>query len=126
MSRFIGRGVVRSALVSAGVLLCVASALPVAAQQPPTTIAITSAPVTLYRGCDTFVVRAPVGTPWSAILARVADPTAVVGIWRYDNLLQRYLSAYFQNSGAPVDLPQGTGAPIFALWACVSADTSIS
>jgi hypothetical protein len=87
---------------------------------------ITIMPQTLYRGCDDIVVFAPIGTPWSTILARVADPSFVVGIWKLDNAAQRYRSEYFPNSAAPTDGDKTTAESALALWFCVSAQSSIS
>lgn len=87
---------------------------------------ITIQPQTLYRGCDDIVVFAPIGTAWSTLLAQVADPTVVVGIWKLDNAAQRYRSEYFPNRAAPLDGDKATTEPAFGLWFCVSAQTSIS
>ena len=87
---------------------------------------ITIMPQTLYRGCDDIVVFAPIGTSWSALLARVADPSVVVGMWKLDNAAQRYRSEYFPNSAAPTDGDKATTEPAFGLWYCVSAQSSIS
>jgi len=88
--------------------------------------ALYGAPVSLYTGCNTFVVRAPPGTSWRDIVARMATPNSVLGIWRYDNSSQRYEGVYFSNSEAPTNGATSTIAFTFAIWTCVNANGSVS
>ncbi len=125
--RFFIRGAVLAAVpLVAGLLLGAAHTLPATAQQPPTSITIIGAPVSLYTGCNTFVVRAPPGTSWRDIVARMATPNSVLGIWRYDNSSQRYEGVYFSNSEAPTNGATSTIAFTFAIWTCVNANGSVS
>ena len=125
--RFFIRGAVLAAVpLVAGLLLGAAHTLPATAQQPPTSITIIGAPVSLYTGCNTFVVRAPPGTSWRDIVARMATPNSVLGIWRYDNSSQRYEGVYFSNSEAPNNGATSTIAFTFAIWTCVNANGAVS
>ncbi len=125
--RFFIRGAVLAAVpLVAGLLLGAAHTLPAKAQQPPTSITVIGAPVSLYKGCNTFVVRAPLGTSWRDIVARLATPSSVVGMWRYDNPSQRYEGVYFSNSEAPTNGATSTIAFTFAIWTCVNTDGSVS
>jgi|GEM_PF-4255124 len=81
---------------------------------------------TLYRGCNDLVVTAPLHTPWTALLAHIADPSVVVGIWRLDNAAQRYRAQYFATSFAPVDGDPDIPESPIAVWICVNSATSIS
>jgi hypothetical protein len=83
-------------------------------------------PQTLYRGCNDIVVIAPIGTDWSAVLAHVADPSVVAGIWKLDNAAQRYRAQYFSDSAAPLDGDATVSDTRQGIWFCVSAQTSIS
>jgi hypothetical protein len=94
------------------------------AQTPPPAIAIAAQPV--YRGCNSIVVRAPVGTPWSAIVTRFSDPSAVLVLWRFDNPSQRYQGIYFKDANAPLDGPPSAIVTAFAVWACLSANGRVA
>ncbi len=100
------------------------SVRPVAAQTAPTAIVITAQP--LYRGCNSFVVQAPASTAWRDIVGRVADPSTVIGAWRFDNPSQRYQAVYFKDPQAPLDGPAATVATRFSVWVCVSAAGSVA
>ncbi|HLZ70906.1 MAG TPA: hypothetical protein VKV26_13470 [Dehalococcoidia bacterium] len=94
------------------------------AQQGPTAITIEPQPV--YRGCNSIVVTAPLGTSWKEIVERFADPSTVRGVWQFDNVAQRYHGVYFPSSTAPTDGPASSAASVMGLFFCVSADGSIS
>lgn len=113
------------AVSAAALLLLTTASLPATAQQPPT-ITIINGPVRLTRGCNSFVVSAPPGTAWQAVVNRVSDPSSVAGMWRYDNPTQRYQGVYFSNTTAPTDGAPSTAAATFNIWACVSTGGSIS
>lgn len=93
-------------------------------QDEPAAISIQSQP--LYRGCNSIVVNAPLGSSWAEIVDHIADPSTVRGVWQFDNAAQRYHGVYFPGSNAPTDGAPTTASPIFGLFFCVSADGSVS
>src|SRR5581483_286957 len=52
-------------------------------QDEPSAVVIQPQP--LYRGCNSIVVSAPPGTAWSDVVAHIADPATVRGVWQFDN-----------------------------------------
>ena len=93
-------------------------------QDGPTAISIQPQP--LYRGCNSIVVTAPLGTNWGSIVDHIADPASVRGVWQFDNAAQRYHGVYFPGSTAPTDGPPITNSAVFGLFFCVSTDGSVS
>jgi hypothetical protein len=80
-----------------------------------------SAPLT--RGCNQVIFNLPAGTPIINLLPRVADPSAVMSIWRFDNSLKSLRAGYFSDPAAPVDYTTTSGGPE-ASFICVSSNTS--
>ena len=93
------------------------------AQTGPTTIVIAAQNV--YRGCNSIVVQAPLGTPWPEIVARSSNPDDVEGVWQFDNGEQRYRGRYFKLTNAPIDEPTSTVAFVQGLFFCVDADGTV-
>lgn len=87
--------------------------------QPLTTLHTTALPV----GCTQVIVSLGFGAGPAQVAAGIANPGALVGIWRFDNPTQRFLG-YFGNPLAPSDLT--ALAPVDAVFVCVSVPTSIT
>ncbi len=114
-------------LVLGGLLPAVIAPNPPVPVQSFTSVRLTdqntlrSAPLT--RGCNQVVFNLPAGTPIINVLPRVADPSAVNSIWRFDNGLKALRAGYFSDPSAPVDYTTTSGAQE-ASFICVNSNTS--
>jgi hypothetical protein len=94
-------------LMLAGITFLAAVAGPPAtrAQSPGIHIAgaTSSAPLQLSRGCDQIVADSPNGAAVAGIAALVSPPSAVVSIWRFNNVAQAFRVGYFADTAAPTD-----------------------
>lgn len=87
--------------------------------QPPVTLHTTA----LSTGCTQVIVSLGSGATPAQVAADIANPSALVAIWRYDNASQHF-QGYFADPSAPADLT--TLAAVDAVFICVASPTSIS
>lgn len=117
----------RGSTLAGAIAVCaaIAGAAPGAgAQTGPATIVIAAQNV--YRGCNSIVVQAPLGTPWPEIVARFSDPEGVESVWQFDNAEQLYRGRYFKLPNAPIDEPTSTVAFVQGLFVCIAADGAVA
>jgi len=114
-------------LVLGGLLPGVVAAAPANPLQPFTSVRLTDQnslrAAALTRGCNQVVLNLPVGSPIVGLLARMADPTLVSSIWRFDNVAKTLRVGYFSEPTAPLDFTATLGSPE-AAFICVSANTT--
>lgn len=114
-------------LVLGGVLPGVIATSAAATVQPFQAIKLTdqaggpSQPLT--TGCNQVILPLAANSPITDVLLRVADPTLVVSIWRFENATKAFHAGYFNDPAAPVDYTTTSASPE-AAFICVAADTS--
>jgi hypothetical protein len=91
--------------------------------QPLGQIAASPRTTALAIGCSQVILALGTGAVPSQIAGFMANPAALVSIWRFDNGLKRF-AAYFADPAAPSDL--NSLAPVDTVFVCVSASTSIT
>lgn len=77
----------------------------------------------LNPGCSQVIVSPGPGATPAQLAAAIADPSALVAIWHYDNAAQRF-TGYFPDPSAPSDFT--SLATVDTVFICVSAATSIT
>jgi hypothetical protein len=87
--------------------------------QPPTTLHTTA----LATGCTQVIASLGAGASPAQLAGDIANPSALLAIWRFDNSTQRF-AGYFADPAAPSDLT--ALAATDAVFVCVSSPTSIT